>query len=240
MEATRCSCRTRTADDIPVSNTQLLRLLHLASPALPIGAFHFSQGLEYAIEANWVHDEDSALQWIEGLAANTLGTLDLPILLRLRCAYAASDASAVRHWSERVLASRETQELREEDRHMGVALARILVELEVCAPLSPEEQTLASYPALFARACAAWSIPERETLQTYVWAWAENQTLAAVKLVPLGQTAGQRILHSLIPQLQRVVDRALSITDEDISTASVMQVFASARHESQYTRLFRS
>ena len=223
-----------------MSNVQLLRLLHLASPALPIGAFHFSQGLEYALEANWVRDEGSASQWIEGLATNTIGTLDLPILLRLRRAYAIGDASAIKRWSERVLASRETQELRAEDRHMGTALARILVELALCAPLSPEEQALASYPALFARACAAGSVPEPETLPTYIWAWAENQTLAAVKLVPLGQTAGQRILHALIPRLQCAVERAFSIKDEEISTASVMQAFASARHECQYTRLFRS
>lgn len=221
--------------DIP-----LLRLLHLASPALPIGGFHFSQGLEYAVEAGWVRDEASALSWIEGLATNAIGTLDLPILLRLMRAHMTNDVAAAKTWSERLLAARETEELRAEDRHMGMALARILSELHVCAPTSRVEEGSASYAAVFARACSAWSVPEPAALEAYSWAWAENQTLAAVKLVPLGQTAGQRILHALIPTLQSIVERALELSDEDISTAGVMQTLASARHESQYTRLFRS
>lgn len=220
--------------------TRLLRLLHLASPALPIGAFHFSQGLEYAVEAGWIRDESSASEWIDGMAHHAMGTLDLPVLARLRAAYAANDAQRVEHWSMRVLAMRETEELRAEDRHMGHALARILVELGVGPPLTARERDSASYVAQFARACAAWSIAEADTLQTYAWAWAENQTLAAIKLVPLGQSAGQRILHSLIPKLQLIAQRAASMSDEEIGTASVMQAFASARHETQYTRLFRS
>jgi urease accessory protein len=222
------------------SSSQLLRLLHLASPALPIGAFHFSQGMEYAVEAGWVRNEATALEWIEGLAHNALGSLDLPILLRLKRACAANDGAAVKHWALRMLASRETEELRAEDRHMGNALARILVDLGVIPLLAEDEQKLSSYPLLFARACSTWRISELETLQTYAWTWVENQTLAAVKLVPLGQSAGQRILHSLIPQLQSIVDRAIPLADEDIGTSGVMQAFASARHESQYTRLFRS
>jgi urease accessory protein len=223
-----------------MSAPQLLRLLHLASPALPIGGFHFSQGLEYAVETGWVRDETSALGWIAGLAAHAIGTVDLPLVLRLQRAYAAGDETSVAHWSAYVLASRETDELRAEDRHMGIALARILAELDICPRLDQQERARASFAAVFARACAAWSIGERDALQTYLWVWAENQTLAAVKLVPLGQTAGQRILHALIPQLATIVERALVTPDADIGTGSVMQAFASARHETQYTRLFRS
>lgn len=223
-----------------MSNPQLLRLLHLASPALPIGGFHFSQGLEYAVEAHWVRDEASALDWIRGLATHVIGTVDLPILLRLTRAHRANDQAAVFQWSQRIVAFRETEELRAEDRHMGLALARILVELGVCPKLDEREQAVASFASLFARACAAWAIAERDALQTYLWVWVENQTLAAVKLVPLGQTAGQRILHALIPEMAVIVDRALLTPDTDIATGSVMQAFASARHETQYTRLFRS
>lgn len=220
-------------------HTHLLRLLHLASPALPIGAFHFSQGLEYAVEAGWVKDERTAHAWIAGCLRENIGTLDLPIVARIQRAWECGDESASRCWSQRALASRETEELRAEDRHMGQALARILRELGVI-PADSIDDSLASYPALFARACAVWSIPERDTLQTYAWAWAENQTLAAVKLVPLGQTAGQRILHALQPEIERVAERASQLGDEDIGVATVMQAFASAKHESQYTRLFRS
>lgn len=225
----------------PVSTaTYLLRLLHLASPALPIGAFHFSQGLEYAVEAGWVSDERTARDWIAGLARESIGTLDLPIIGRLRRAWASADKQAVEYWSARILASRETEELRAEDRHMGQALARILLDGGIIASDTIGVARFTSYPAMFARACAAWSVPEREMLQTYGWTWLENQTLAAVKVVPLGQSAGQRILHALIPELERIVERASQIADDEIGTGSVMQAFASARHEQQYTRLFRS
>jgi urease accessory protein len=220
--------------------SNLLRLLHLASPALPIGGFHFSQGLEYAVESGSVKDEASASNWIDGVARYSIATLDLPVLLRLHRAYLAQDSSAGAYWTSQILAARETEELRAEERHMGSALARILIELGICPGLTKADLAQASYVAMFARACAAWHIEHREVLQTYAWAWAENQTLAAVKLVPLGQTAGQRILHSLIPVLEKVAAEALDVSDEDIGTTALMQAFASARHETQYTRLFRS
>jgi urease accessory protein len=222
------------------TSSQLLRLLHLASPALPIGAFHFSQGLEYAVECGTVKDERSASEWIEGIARYGIATLDLPLLLRLHRAYLEQDLTAIERWSSTLLASRETEELRAEDRHMGSALARILSDLGVCPKLTDAELARATYVSMFARACAAWRIEERDALQTYAWAWAENQTLAAVKLVPLGQTAGQRILHALVPILSILSEQASTLTDEDVGTTNVMQTFASARHETQYTRLFRS
>lgn len=220
-------------------SSHLLRLLHLASPALPIGAFHFSQALEYAVEVGWVGDERTAREWITGCLRENVGTLDLPIVARIQRGWMCGDEGAIRHWSRRALASRETEELRAEDRHMGQALGRILRDIGVIEADSIDE-SLASYPALFARACAAWSIPDRDALQTYAWTWAENQMLAAVKLVPLGQSAGQRILHALQPEIEQVVERASQLRDGDIGVATVMQAFASARHESQYTRLFRS
>jgi Urease accessory protein UreF len=226
--------------DSLAGSSRLLRLLHLASPALPIGAFHFSQGLEYAIEAGWVSDEATARDWISGLARESIGTLDLPILARLRRAWAVGDEHAIEHWNARIIASRETEELRAEDRHMGQALARILADLEIAPRDEQARLQRMSYPAVFARACAIWSIPEHETLQTYAWTWLENQTLAAVKAVPLGQSAGQRILHSLIEEIERIAARASQLGDDDIGTGSVMQAFASARHEEQYTRLFKS
>ena len=221
-----------------LSHSRLLRLLHLASPALPVGAFHFSQGLEYAIEAGWVHDEASALDWIGGLATGSVGLLDLPVLARLHAACRNRVLSDVARWNALLIAARETEELRAEDRHMGSALVKILREIDPtvleCVPAQP------GYAAVFAAACASWSATAEETLQAYAWAWTENQVLAAVKLVPLGQTAGQRILHALIPRLAAVSERALLLPDEDIGYCSVMQSVASARHETQYTRLFRS
>ncbi|MBB6092271.1 urease accessory protein [Povalibacter uvarum] len=217
---------------------QLLRILHLASPALPIGAFHFSQGLEYAIEAGWVRDEATAHDWMGGLARGVLGTLDLPILARLHDAAAKDDHTATQRWNALLIASRETEELRAEDRHLGQALIRVLRELHADIDLRKPE-TL-GYAAVFAKACVQSGVGKVETLHAYSWAWTENQVLAAVKLVPLGQSAGQRILHKLIPSLEAAAASALELADEDIGYCSVMQSVASARHETQYTRLFRS
>lgn len=223
-------------------NPQLLRLLHLASPALPIGAFHFSQALEYAVEAAWVRDERTALDWIAGLAENVLGTLDLPVLARLHAAWLSDDMAAVNRWNSFLLAARETEELRAEDRHTGNALRKILTELNVLDhPAGGDERVHCfGYAAMFALACARWGVPAVDTLQAYAWAWAENQVLAAIKLVPLGQTAGQRILHTLIPRLITASNTALLLDDNSLGVCAVMHGMASARHELQYTRLFRS
>jgi urease accessory protein len=220
--------------------THLLRILHLASPALPIGAFHFSQGLEYAVEAGWVTDEPSSLDWITGVARHAIGTLDLPVLLRLHRARSSGDSNALQRWGRFLLAARETEELRAEDRHMGSALARILRELGAEVSTPKEQRAQSGYAEMFAVACVHWNISENEALQAYAWTWAENQVLAAIKLVPLGQTAGQRILHSLVPLLEGIATQALGIEDEDIGACALMQGLASARHESQYTRLFKS
>jgi len=222
------------------SRLQLLRLLHIASPALPVGAFHFSQGMEHAVEAGWIGDELSAAQWIGGLAEGSFERLDLPVLARLRDAWAAADLTGLQAWNSLLLAMRETSESRAEDRHMGAALSKVLNDLDVPALPQELQKEELGYAAVFARACAHWEISAVETLQAYAWAWAETQVLAAIKLVPLGQRSGQRILHTLIPALADSVARALVLQDEDIGIRGVMQAFASARHETQYTRLFRS
>lgn len=218
------------------SDLRLLRLLHLASPALPIGAFHFSQGLEYAVHAEWVRDERSAGEWIAGLAGQSLATLDLPLLCRLHAAARAGDVARLQHWNRWLIAARETAELRAEELHLGSALSRVLRELEVELPTQGGQ----GYAAMFAHACVAWSIDLPQALQTYAWVWLENQVLAAVKLVPLGQSAGQRILHAVIPQLAQLAEQALQVTDEEIGTSGLQQIVASCRHETQYSRLFKS
>lgn len=218
----------------------LLRLLQLVSPALPIGGYHFSQGLEYAIEANWVRDEASALAWIRGLARSTVGTLDVPVLMRLHAAWSANDFDAVERWSRFLIASRETAELRAEDRHLGRSLAKVLAELgfiEARAWMSRPDATFAS---LFTLACVRWDIAVDVGASGYLWTWAENQVLAAVKAIPLGQSAGQRMLDALIADIPSIADDAGRMSDDDIGSAAPLHLIASAAHETQYTRLFRS
>jgi len=229
----------QSAGDVP----QLLRLLHLASPALPIGSFHFSQGLEYAVDAGWIRNEADALEWIGGVAAASLATLDLPVLHRLHAAWVASDTAGIHQWNSFLLACRETQELRAEDRHLGAALLRVLAEMELATDLFPDRATPergVAHATAFAFACARWNIESLPTLQAYAWAWVENQVLAAVKLVPLGQSAGQRMLHALNSRLGALTLRAVEFMDSDIGVTTLRQGIASARHEVQYSRLFRS
>jgi urease accessory protein len=245
----RMRIRTRTVETpAPVAQgggvPQLLRLLHLASPALPIGAFHFSQGLEYAVEAGWVTNEASALEWIGGIAEASVGTLDLPVLERLRVAWSAGDAEGVMRWNAFLIACRESEELRAEDRHLGAALLRVLSELELTTDVFPlnasKSQLGVAHATAFAFASARWRIDSEASLQTYTWAWIENQVLAAVKLVPLGQSAAQRMLHALCARIPPLVERAHKLTDSDIGISTALSAVASGRHEAQYSRLFRS
>src|SRR5690349_10819114 len=218
----------------------LLRLCQLVSPALPVGAYHFSQGLEYAVHENWVRDETSTAEWIAGIACNAIGTLDTPVLLRLYDGWCANDADEVKRWSRHLIASRETMELRAEERHMGKALAKVLVELDIRSAHEWIVRDYTSYAAMFSLAASQWSIARVDAAQAYVWAWTENQVLAALKLLPFGQSAGQRILNRIVPMIPTIVERALDIGDDDIGIATPLHGVASARHETQYSRLFRS
>jgi urease accessory protein len=224
----------------PVPSTSLLRLLQLVTPALPVGAFHFSQGLEYAAHMQWVQDEPSALSWIQGLARCAVGTLDLPVLLRIHRGWDENDIAAVKLWSAKLIAARESAEARAEDRHMGQALAKILTELDI----EPAREWIANdtttFATLFSLAARHWNIGTEEMMTGYLWAWAENQVIASVKLIPLGQTAGQRMLDKLVREIPTIVSTALSMTDDAIGISAPAQGMAIALHETQYSRLFRS
>jgi urease accessory protein len=226
----------------PPSSDRLrwLRLLQLASPALPIGAFAYSQGLEAAVTAGLVHDEASAGDWIEGLLRGPLAQQDLPIFARLHAAHAAGEDGAADRWNAFLLATRPTTELQMEDRHLGAALARVLATLEVppsggSAAAGPP--TLASQ---FARGAAAFGIDLRTSTETFAFTWAEAQASAAVRLVPLGQTAGVRIVARAAAVIADAVLAALDVADDDLGGAAPGLALLSAAHETQYSRLFRS
>jgi urease accessory protein len=226
---------TATADSLP-----LLRLLQLSSPALPIGAFNFSQGLEYAVDQGWVNDARQATAWILGNASHGIASLDLPLLLRLHRAWQEGNAAGALRLSRELVASRETQELRAEERHMGQALAKVLVEFGIEPARAWQREPGASYAAMFALAASHAGAAARDTALAYVWAWAENQVLAAVKLIPLGQTAGQRALEEIRQRIPGLVAIAERCPDEDIGSTTPLAIMASAWHETQYSRLFRS
>jgi len=228
-----------TSTSTGIEPLALLRLFHLVSPALPVGAYAYSQGLEFAAQAGWVSDEATAFDWLRGLSRFGLGTLDLPILLRLHAAWQADRTYELTRWNAALIAARESAELRAEERHLGAALARVLVELELPEARAWFRQAPA-FATMFGLAAARWRIAPEATLSGYAWAWMENQVLAAVKLVPLGQSAGQRLLHALTNSLPLIVEQARSMPDEAIGVGVVSQALASSLHESQYSRLFRS
>ena len=216
-----------------------LRLLQLVSPSLPIGAFAYSRGLEKAVELGWARDEASARAWISGLMEHQLARLDAPVLARMHRALARGDMESARDWALWLEACRETHELREESRAMGRTLSRLLRELGLATPaeLAPLE---GSHLACFALAGVRLGIEVEALLDGALWAFLEGQTTAAVKLVPLGQTAGQRLVLALatsIPALRRL---ALSLDDDALGSALPGLALASALHETQHTRLFRS
>ena len=186
----------------------LLRVLQLASPALPIGGYAYSQGLEYAVEQDWVTDLESAAAWLEGVANRALGQLDIPVLLRQFAALEAGDRASVQRWNDWLLANRETAELYLEDSQQGGALLRLMISLEMPTALDwPKGEPIALMTA-FAMAGSHWQTDVRSLAHGVLWSWLENQVGAATKLVPLGQTDAQRLLGRLLPGLPLIVDAA--------------------------------
>ena len=209
----------------------LARLLQLASPTLPVGAYSYSQGLESAIECGFVIDEKSAERWIGDVLRFSVATMDAPILHRMMV-----EPESLERWNDLFLATRETAELRAETLQMGHSLCALLKDFGMETKSGP---TLA-FPAAFALAAAHWTLPAHESLVAYLWGWLENQVMAALKAVPLGQTAGQRILLSLGNSLETIAQQARSLQEDEWSNFAPGLAFLSSRHETQYSRLFRS
>lgn len=225
---------------VMVTDLALLRLLQLVSPSLPIGMYCYSQGLERAVDDGWLKTAEDSQDWLRGLMANSLTRVDIPILARLYDAWQAQDPQRVAHWSQTLSAYRETAELRAEDQHTGQALARLLADLGDTAMqpwLRNPETTLAT---AFSYAAVHAGVSLRDTALGYLWSWLENQVLCAVKLVPLGQVAGQRLLTQLAADIPACVDTALSLADDELGGSAFGLALASSRHEMQYSRLFRS
>ena len=227
---------TETAAASP-GRLAFLRLLQLASPALPIGAFAYSQGLEPAVSAGVVRDEPSARDWLLGLLAGPLAHQDLPVFARLYRAHAAGDGVAVARWNAFLLASRPTSELQAEDRHLGSAFARVLASLDVPVDSAPPPATLASQ---LARATVHYRVDVTTALETFAVMWADALTSAAVRLVPLGQSAGVRVLARAAATIPAAVELVLGREDDELGGAAPGLALLSAAHETQYSRLFRS
>ena len=218
----------------------MLRLLQLTSPALPIGAFAYSQGLEQANQLGWVKDEASAAAWVSGIVTEVLPRLDLPVLAQLHDAWARGDLARVRGLSQFLHACRESAELSAEDRHLGAALARVLQGLGAAQAEAWVADPDATFATLFSLAAVHFEIPVRSAALGFLFTWLENQVAAASRLIPIGQLAAQRVLSSVLAQLPEAVNRGLSTEPADLGFLAPGLAMASALHETMYSRLFRS
>lgn len=231
------SIEENSPNDEHSGNVALYRLFQLFSPSLPIGGFTYSQGLEWAVEANWVKNKNDMVNWLSVVLSHSMTTLELPVLRRLYHAVAQQDHDAIAYWNAHLFACRESYEFRAEERQRGEALFRLLRNLGVIkdAALDNPNQLHG-----FCLAAHHWRIAEETLLQGYLWGWAENTVMAGVKLIPLGQTAGQEALIELSSAFPDAIERSNTIEDHDISACTPALAIASSKHETQYTRLFRS
>ena len=233
---------TTTAE--PVA-TGLLHTLWLASPALPVGGFSYSEGLEAAVDAGLVRDEASAAAWLVDQLHLSLARSDLAVVAQAIPAWRADDLSRVRSLNQWVLTTRETQEFRLQTEQMGrslLAWAQSLGDLGggVLQHLQAADQQPPAYPVAMACAAAVSGAPLADSLAGFAFGWAENMVQAAIKSVPLGQSAGQRMLAQLVRGIPAAVHHAQSLGDDERQAFTPMLAILSARHEAQYSRLFRS
>jgi urease accessory protein len=226
-----------------LSSTALVRLMHLASPQLPVGAYCYSQGLEWAVEEGVVYDSLSAQEWLFDVLQYNLARFEGPLLLRMQQAWSRQDTQQASDWNLLFCISRETAELRTETDQMGYSLAKLLLDAAQIGDdrLAPLMQLAPiSFPAAFSFIAAEWQIETEAALHAYFWSWAENQVSAAIKLVPLGQVAGQKILLYLTSAMPGVIADAMQRGDDELCNFTPALAIASSRHETQYSRLFRS
>jgi len=217
----------------------LLHLLQLASPALPVGAYSYSEGLEYLVHTNQVQDTTSLQHWL--IQELTYGAVRLEVAVMLRAFNATSQQNeqALNHWNDWLSAVKETAELRHQSWQMGRSLIRLLQEIHSEA-LGLNCPNPCNFAIAFGLAAATWQVDQEAAVLGYLHSWATNLVSAGVKLVPLGQTAGQQLLLDLHPELSRATSEILILPDQNLTSCGWGLALASMAHETQYTRLFRS
>ena len=220
-----------------------MRLFQIASQAIPIGGYSHSHGLEAAIESGLVRDEASVQRWITDVLLFSMCSYEVPTLLEMSDAWIANDFVALSRLNGEFLASRESSELRGATVQMGFSMRALLQALPdlpdtlVRTLRGMEEPSL---PCVWSGAAAAWSIGSSDSAAAYLWSWAENQILVAIKSVPIGQSSGQRVLLCIAGQIARLEQHGLSGYAKIRSNFAPGLAILSAQHETQYSRLFRS
>ncbi|PSB24520.1 urease accessory protein UreF [Stenomitos frigidus] len=219
----------------------LLHLLQLASPALPVGAYSYSEGIEALVEASNLDDRNALETWmVQELQWGAI-RVEAAIMVRAYRAHQAGEWQTVSDWNHWLSAARETEELRLQSLQMGRSLVRLLHDLHLLEePYAFLQQEGCHFAIAFALAAAHWQIDLQPAMLGYLHSWAMNLVNAGVKLIPLGQTAGQQLLLHLQPVIQHAAEAILTLPDEDLTSCSWGLSLASMKHETQYSRLFRS
>lgn len=224
----------------PENATAMLHLLRLVSPNLPVGGFSYSRGLEWAVHSSIVTDESSCASWILGLLESSYASLDGALYWRMANALLNGEETMFRKLNDWLTASRESKELELEDRRMAESLLTVLAQIDIQRAADFLTVERPSYPAAFAIAAHHWNIPPREALRGLMWSVVEGQVMAAIRLIPLGHLAGQRILIAAAPAINAAVQKSCMLSDDEIGNVAPFMAMASAWHETQYSRLFRS
>jgi urease accessory protein len=223
------------------SHLPLLRLLQLVSPALPVGAYSYSEGLETLVQQGKVIDLSTLKNWLVQELCYGAIRLEAAVSVRAYQAIQSNNLDALENWNHWLSAFRETEELREQSWQMGRSLARLLQDLQPqTKPLLQACGEPCNFAIVFALAAAHWQIDCETSVVGYLQSWAANLVNAGVRLVPLGQTQGQRLLLELHPQLQQTATEVLTLTDDQLQCCSWGVSIASMNHETLYSRLFRS
>lgn len=231
---------TTTEYSMEKCNPGLIRLLQLVSPTLPTGSFSYSQGLEWAVEAGWVNDDTSLHAWLSDLLLRSIAVVDIPMLRLFYNACSERNLARVEECCRLLLACRESRELRAEEQQRGRAMAVLLQGLELVTDPQWIHVLSSSQLAGYAFASAKWEIDIHTAAVGYLWAWLENQVITGVKIIPLGQTAGQQLLLKLADRIESAVNHGLQVQEQDIGSSGTAIALASCFHETQYTRLYRS
>lgn len=227
------------------NDTTLLLLLQLASPTLPVGAYSYSEGLEALVDQGQVNNSATLEHWlIQELRYGAI-RLEAAMLVRGYQAMQNQDWNALKTWNQWLSAARETEELRLQSWQMGRSLLRLLTDLEPPLWLDPVCQRSlqtegCNFAIAYAIGAATWQIDLQPAVLAYLHSWASNLVSAGVKLIPLGQTAGQQLILNLQISLQQAIGDAFLLTDDQVGSCGWGLALASMAHECQYSRLFRS
>ncbi|MBE9191950.1 urease accessory protein UreF [Gloeocapsopsis crepidinum LEGE 06123] len=220
---------------------RVLYLLQLASPALPVGAYSYSEGIEALVEMGIISNAQSLQHWLEQELRYGAIRLEAAVMVRTYHAVQNGDIEALSYWNQWLSAARETEELRSSSWQMGRSLIKLLVELQPQVLPLADAVGSCNYAIAFGIAAASWKIePLSAVILGYLHSWTTNLVTAGVKLIPLGQTAGQQIILNLFSDLTNTATEALTLSDDDLCSCSWGLSLASMAHETQYTRLFRS